>query len=120
MKIAAILLLFVFCFACGTKTPSSSSPNTTKPTNSAPQTVSQPTAIKDGDYNGSGKVTKINNDLGSVELDHGDIPGLMPAMLMEFYVSDKTLLKGLSVGDMVDFVILYKGGTETITKITKK
>jgi len=52
-------------------------------------------------------------------MDHEDIAGLMPAMRMEFYVSDKALLNGLTVGDAVDFTILYKGGTETITKIGK-
>ncbi len=76
------------------------------------------TEIKDGDYLGKGKVTKINNEIGSVEMDHDDIPGLMPAMRMEFYVADKAMLNGLAVGDSVDF-ILYKKGTETITKLTK-
>lgn len=75
---------------------------------------------KDGDYLGDGTITKINMQLGSVEMDHGEIPGLMPAMRMEFYVSDKAFLDGLAVGDRIDFTILYKGGTETITKITKK
>jgi Cu/Ag efflux protein CusF len=88
-----------------------------KPPTSGPGSSVQ---IKDGDYKGSGKVTKISSDPGSVEMDHGDIPGLMPAMRMEFFVSDKKLLDGISVGDDVDFTILYKGGTETITKLTKK
>lgn len=92
---------------------------TAKPANS-PVPGAPGAAIKDGDYKGSGKVTKINNELGSVEMDHGDIPGLMPAMRMEFYVSDKAMLEGLAVGDNVDFTILHKGGTETITKLTKK
>lgn len=74
---------------------------------------------KDGDYPGKGKVTKINNDLGSVELDHEEITGLMPRMIMEFYVSDKAMLKGLAVGDQVDFVVRHKGGTETIVKISR-
>ena len=78
-----------------------------------------PATIKDGDYKGKGKVTKINMDAGSVEMDHDDIPGLMPPMRMEFYVSDKVMLSPLTVGDSVDFTILYKGGTETITRIEK-
>ena len=99
-----------------------------QPVNTAPKTVSNtmpnvagprtnPPDIKDGDYPGKGKVTKLSTM--SVELDHEDIPGLMPAMKMEFYVSDKALLTGIAVGDKVAFTILYKGGTETITKIGK-
>ncbi len=109
MRTALILLLLCMAFgACASKPANSPVPG-------APGA-----AIKDGDYKGSGKVTKINNELGSVEMDHGDIPGLMPAMRMEFYVSDKAILQGIAVGDSVDFTILHKGGTETITKLTKK
>lgn len=73
----------------------------------------------EGNYNGKGTVTKIDLNPGSVELNHENIEGLMPAMQMEFYVTDKALLKGLAVGDKVDFVIEYKGGRETINSITK-
>lgn len=110
MKITTIILILLssLCFGCGAKATKSTPP------------PGAPAVVKDGDYKGSGKVTKINNDLGSVEMDHGDIPGLMPAMRMEFYVSDKAMLSSVAVGDDVDFTILYKGGTETITKLTKK
>ena len=47
------------------------------------------------------------------------IVGVMPPMLMEFYVTDKAMLKGLSVGDEVDFMLRYKDGQETISKIEK-
>lgn len=87
-----------------------------KPSNAVSNTAA---TIKDGDYYGKGKVTKIDMNIGSVGMDHDDIPGLMPAMSMEFYVSDKAMLSPLTVGDGVDFTILYKGGTETITKIEK-
>ena len=75
--------------------------------------------IKDGNYEGRGKLTKIDMKIGSVEMDHEDIKDLMPAMRMEFYVSDKAMLSPLTVGDNVEFTILYKGGTETITKIER-
>ncbi len=61
---------------------------------------------KDGNYDGKGKITKIDLKLLSVEMEHGEIAGLMPAMKMEFYVLDKAMLEGLAVGDMVDFTIL--------------
>jgi Cu/Ag efflux protein CusF len=70
-------------------------------------------------YTGKGKVTKINLQAPSVELDHEEIQGLMPAMVMEFYVTEKSLLDGIKVGDKVDFQIEYKGGTEKIMSIQK-
>jgi len=74
---------------------------------------------KDGDYHGKGKLTKVDNSIGSVGLDHEDIPGLMPRMIMEFYVSDKALLQGLEVGDDVTFTVRYDKGTEKVTAISK-
>ena len=91
----------------------------------APNTAVTPTPAltvsipKDGDYPGRGKVTKINGQAGSVELDHEEIKGVMPAMIMEIFVSDKAMLSGLKEGDRVDFILRYKHPTETIIKITK-
>ena len=78
-----------------------------------------PIPPKDGNYTSKGKVTKINTDLGSVELNHEEVIGLMPAMQMEFYVKDKSLLDGLKVGDIVEFVLEYKHPSETIVGIKK-
>lgn len=74
---------------------------------------------KDGLYPGKGKITKINKELGTVELDHEEIVGVMPAMIMEFNVSDKWLLTGLRVGDDVEFLLNYKQPSETIVSIKK-
>ena len=46
--------------------------------------------------------------IGSVGLNHKDIPGIMPPMVMEFYVKDKRMLKGLKVGDKVSFTLEAK------------
>ena len=108
--------------ACGGQQPISNNavppPNTGTPRPPTPAPT-EPLPIKDGNYNGKGTVYKIDLNLGSVGLNHDDIVGLMPAMQMEFYVTDKALLKGLALGDKVDFVILYKGGRETINSIKK-
>ncbi|MBK8466053.1 MAG: copper-binding protein [Chloracidobacterium sp.] len=77
------------------------------------------TQPKDGLYPGKGKVTKINNELKSVELDHEEIVGVMPPMIMEFYVHEKWLLTGLKVGDNVEFVLKYEHPAETIVSIKK-
>lgn len=79
--------------------------------------VTPSTEVKN--YDGAGKVTKINLEIGSVELDHEEIKGLMPKMIMEFYVSDKSQLKDLKIGDRVDFVLEDKGGAERIVNIKK-
>ncbi len=74
---------------------------------------------RNGDYDAKGVVTKINLEAGSVEIDHEEIKDLMPKMVMEFFVSDKTMLDGLKVGDRVEFLLRYKDPTETIVKIKK-
>lgn len=116
-----ITVVLTCSFGCGGRTvpvnavpPPSASPT---PTSASP--VPTTATPKDGNYNGKGKVTKINIQIGSVELDHEEITGLMPRMIMEFYVKDKALLNGLAVGDSVDFVIEYKHPGETITSIKK-
>ena len=114
LPIIAALVLSL-CFACGKVD--------VKPANSVSKSepASAPTASvpKDGNYNGTGRVTKIDMKIGSVELNHKDIVGLMPAMRMEFYVKDKAQLENLKIGDETEFVLEYKQGTETITNIKK-
>jgi Cu/Ag efflux protein CusF len=40
-------------------------------------------------------------------------------MQMEFFVKDKAILKGLAIGDRVDFTVEYKHPQEVITSIKK-
>lgn len=109
-----LTLTLLVLFGCGSPKPSGNAKaNTANAANTDPQ---KPT---DGLYPAKGTVTKINNELGSVELDHEDIPNLMPAMKMEFYVKDKAMLKPIAVGDAVNFTIEYKQGTEVIIAIGK-
>ncbi len=121
MKRTSLLIYLIFCLhlsGCGEKKVSVNSPaktvSTLTPAPSA--TLSRPA---NGDYPGKGKITKINNELGSVELDHEEIEGLMPRMIMEFYLEDKKMIGGLAVGDNTDFVVRYKDGTEIIVEIKK-
>lgn len=127
MTIKLILTIVVSilsaCGASATNKPpvvpgtTAASPATAKPS-ATPMPTAQPTP-KNGDYPGKGKVTKINNELGSVEMDHEEIVGVMAPMRMEFYVTDKAMLKGLTVGDNVEFMLRYMDGQETISKIAK-
>jgi Cu/Ag efflux protein CusF len=56
----------------------------------------------------------------AIEIDHGDIEGLMPAMQMEFPVTDPNLLNGIAVNDRVDFTIQTAAGTMKVSAIKKK
>jgi Cu/Ag efflux protein CusF len=108
--------------ACGDRAANNSAPASPKPAASvapAATPVEDTTPMKDGDYDGKGVVTKVDLKIGSVEMDHEEIKDLMPAMRMEFYVSDKKMLDGLKVGDHVEFVVRYKGGAETVVRIKK-
>lgn len=101
----------------------------TSQTSNSPSTLAMPQATPSPEvrnYYGTGIVTKVvrenpyDKSLASVELNHGEIVGLMPAMRMEFYVKDVSLLDGIKVGDMVDFTIEEKGSTEIVSEIKKK
>jgi len=112
-----MILAALSCFACGNETvPVNAVP---PPNIATPSPVPTTAQTKDGNYPGRGVVTKINTQLGSVELEHEEIVGLMPAMIMEFYVKDKSLLDSVSVGDKVDFVLEYKHPAETIVSLKK-
>ncbi|HRK51204.1 MAG TPA: copper-binding protein [Pyrinomonadaceae bacterium] len=109
--------MLIAAVACGGSRSASPSNASNKPA-ASPQATQLPKP-KNGDYPGKGTVTKINADLGSVEMDHDDIPGIMPPMRMEFFVSDKKLLDGLKVGDAVDFTLRYTDGQEIIVAIAR-
>jgi len=71
-------------------------------------------------YEGEGQVISLNLKRPSIEIDHQEIRNLMPAMTMEFYVKDKSLLDGLKAGDQIQFSIDNGVGGLVITKIGKK
>ena len=124
MKIKSItfIALAAISLAC-TQGPAANNappkPAATKATSTSPTPVPTSSLPTNGDYDGKGVVTKINLELGSVEMDHEEIKGVMPPMRMEFYVSDKKMLDGLKVGDKIDFVLRYKDHTETVVRIKK-
>jgi Cu/Ag efflux protein CusF len=118
-----LLIMFSFASGCGGGSSVSVSPTPSQTPRAAvspsPALEPSPQFPKNGDYPGTGTVTKINLEIGSVEMDHDEIKGVMPPMRMEFYVSDKKLLDGLALGDKVSFTLRYKDHTETIVDIKK-
>ena len=124
IKILILILALLPVFSACERTDPVVKTQTPKPTVSKTATPDvSPTAAKAAEakyYDGNGTVTKINMEIGSVELDHEEIKGLMPRMIMEFYVSQPRQLENLKVGDRVSFVLEDKAGAETITEIKKQ
>ena len=109
------------------RTPSSSpSPSpSSSPTRPTPMPSMTPTTQNTNSLNvkvgkSIGVVTNIDMENGSIELDHKDIPNIMPAMTMQFNVKDKSMLKGLKVGDKVSFTLEERDYAFLITEIKKQ
>lgn len=68
----------------------------------------------------SGTVTAIDAGAGKISLDHEAIPAIgWPAMKMDFTVKP-ALLKGVAVGDKVDFDVTAIGSAAEVTAIKKQ
>jgi Cu/Ag efflux protein CusF len=95
----------------------------TQPTLSTPAVIATPvrypSPIIGKPYRGTGVVRIINIQEGWIEIDHKEIPGLMPAMEMEFWVKDKSLFNRVHVGDQVDFAVVETGKGEYLTELKK-
>ena len=77
-------------------------------------------AVQANSYQGVGVVKSLNPKLPAIEIDHEEIVNLMPAMQMEFPVTEASLLNGLAVNDRIDFTIVDNAGEMKITAIKKK
>ena len=87
----------------------------------APTPVSGPAAaVQPNTYQGVGVVKSLNPKLPAIEIDHEEVVGLMPAMQMEFPVTEASLLNGIAVNDRIDFTIVDNTGEIKITAIKKK
>jgi protein SCO1/2 len=56
-----------------------------------------------------GVVVDVSRELGQAVIDHDAIPGLMPAMTMNFEVPDAALLARLGPGQVIDFEVEFDG-----------
>jgi protein SCO1/2 len=63
-------------------------------------------------------VEDVQGETGQIVIAHEDIPGLMPAMTMNFDVADKALLDTLSAGDAIDFEVEFTGKAYVVTEAT--
>jgi Cu/Ag efflux protein CusF len=113
-----MLSLMMLSVSCGH--PSPAMKDAASPTPAAITTpVQYPSPLIGKTYRSSGVVRIININEGWIEIDHQEIPGLMPAMEMEFWVKEKSLLEAVRVGDRVDFGVVETGKGEYLTEIKK-
>jgi Cu/Ag efflux protein CusF len=110
--IIACLALMLLTACGGNKAPATAS---STPTPSGPAA-----AVQSNSYHGVGVVKSLNPKAPAIEIDHGDIEGLMPAMQMEFPVTDAGMLNGIAVNDHIDFTIETNAGEMRVTAIKKK
>src|ERR1044072_8410839 len=112
-RVIILLATLIVLSACG-------APPTNK--QSAPTPTGPAAAVQTNSYHGEGVVKKIftNPKAPAIEIDHGDIDGLMPAMQMEFPVTDPKLLNGIAVNDQIDFTIEAAAGILKVSEIKKK
>ena len=110
-------LVLVFLISCG----GGGDHSTNNAATPSPSTASGPdAAVAARSYAAVGTVKALNPKAPSIEINHGDIEGLMPAMQMEFEVSDASLLNGLQVNDQIDFTVEDHTGIMRVTAIKKR
>jgi Cu/Ag efflux protein CusF len=70
-------------------------------------------------YSGVGFVRSIHLEEGWLEIDHEEIKDFMPAMLMQWSVRNRAMLKSVRVGDKVNFTVEDNNGTEFVTELKR-
>ena len=56
-------------------------------------------------FNGEGVVEGVDRSIDTIQINHGDIKGYMPAMSMPYRVKDKAMLDLVKPGDKVTFTL---------------
>jgi Cu/Ag efflux protein CusF len=110
-RLVIICAALIVAAACN-KQPANNQTNASAPTGPA-------ATVASNSYHGVGVVKSINPKGPAIEIDHGDIEGLMPAMQMEFPVTDANLLNGIAVNDRIDFTIDNSKNEMKVTAIKK-
>jgi Cu/Ag efflux protein CusF len=111
-SIIACLALMLLAACGGNKAPATQS---SSPTPSGPAA-----AVQSNSYHGVGVVKSLNPKGPAIEIDHGEIEGLLPALQMVFPVTDANLLTGIAVNDRIDFTIENGPSEMKVTAIKKK
>lgn len=78
-----------------------------------------PPPVMNKPYPATGVVVQINRQEGWIEINHDEIKDLMPAMQMEFWVKNTSLLDQVKAGDHVDFTVVETESGEYLTELKK-
>jgi Cu/Ag efflux protein CusF len=116
----AMILPAILCVACGQQTQREKTSESPQPATVAKNPLEWPSPVIGKPYSGTGVVMLINLKEGWIEIKHEEIKELMPAMTMEWWVTDRSLLKSVQVGDKVDFTVVETGKGEYITELKRK
>jgi Cu/Ag efflux protein CusF len=114
-----LVLLATLSVSCRRQPQTEKAPEPSPQSATATKPLEMPTPVIGKPYPGVGVITLINEKEGWVEINHEPIEGLMPAMQMEWWVKDRSLLRNVKVGDKVDFVVVETGKGEYITEMKK-
>lgn len=108
-----VCLALAVTVACSSNQPANQQP-------ASPPVSGPAAAVQTNSYQAVGVVKSLNPKRPGIEVDHEEVVGLMPAMQMEFPVTDVSLLNGIAVNDRIDFTIVDGTGEMKITAIKKK
>ena len=116
MKHIQLALLLAGALALPAHAAMGNLPGVGGPRNAAGQAHQDPAGPS---FMAHGKINRIDAEAGTLNLTHGPIQALRwPGMTMGFRVADKSLLKGLKVGDRVDFDLAKApGGSYVVSRI---
>ena len=117
-SVPLLVLFVVFLFGCQKQSPQTIAATPTPTPELKPIAVPPPPEIGKP-YPGTGIVKLINKPEGWIEINHEEIPGLMPAMEMEWSVQKRSMLDKVKVGDKVNFVVVETGKGEILTELKK-
>lgn len=70
-------------------------------------------------YEARGIVYDVNVEFRQLLIEHEEIPGLMPAMTMNFDVADPALLEALETGDRIAFELEFTGESYRVLSARK-
>ena len=86
---------------------------------SGPRPPGFPPPVMNQPYPATGVVVLINRKEGWIEINHEEIKGLMPAMQMEFWVKNRSLLEKVKAGDQIDFTVVETETGEYLTELKR-
>ena len=81
----------------------------------APEETMQPTRSSSG----TGTVTALDPDGGTVTIAHGPMPQIGWSAMTMTFEADPALLAGVAEGDAVDFDLTIADGRNTVTALRK-